>query len=340
MTAPAETVAAAPTATPALEVRDLVVRYGTGRKARSAPPAVDGVSFDIAPGETLGLVGESGSGKSTIGKAVLGLQPPTSGTVKLHGQDITDHAAQAAQPAGGRPAGRLPGPVLLAQPRPHDRPDPGRAAPAHGRSVVEQALAKARTGLESVGLPGDAVDRYPSQFSGGQRQRIAIARALVCDPKVVVLDEPVLGPGPLDPGAGAQSARRPARPARPLVPVHRPRPRRRPVPRAADRRALPRPDHGDRSGRGGQPDAAAPVHGRADRCRPGAAAGRAGRPPGRPRGARGRHRRRGAARRHRLPVRAALPAGHGDLRGRSARRCGWSTATSPPATTPSACPRL
>ena len=92
MTAPAETRrdAAAAAATPALEIRDLVVRYGSGRKARSAPRRpIDGVSFDIAPGETLGLVGESGSGKSTIGKAVLGLQPPTAGTVRLHGQDIT-----------------------------------------------------------------------------------------------------------------------------------------------------------------------------------------------------------------------------------------------------------
>ena len=88
MTAPAHTRPATPLA-PALEIRDLVVRYGRGRKARQAPPAIDGVSFDIAPGETVGLVGESGSGKSTIGKAVLGLQPPTAGTVKLHGRDIT-----------------------------------------------------------------------------------------------------------------------------------------------------------------------------------------------------------------------------------------------------------
>src|SRR4051794_16332978 len=89
MTAPAPVAAAAPVTTPALEVRDLVVRYGSGRTARNAPPAVDGVSFAIAPGETLGLVGESGSGKTTIGKAVLGLQPPSAGTVKVHGQDIT-----------------------------------------------------------------------------------------------------------------------------------------------------------------------------------------------------------------------------------------------------------
>src|SRR3954452_14162292 len=93
MTAPAETRSndsvVPSTGTPALEIRDLVVRYGSGRKARHAPPAIDGVSFDILPGETVGLVGESGSGKSTIGKAVLGLQPPASGTVKLHGRDIT-----------------------------------------------------------------------------------------------------------------------------------------------------------------------------------------------------------------------------------------------------------
>jgi len=175
---------------PALEVRDLVVRYGSGRKARNTPPAVDGVSFDIAPGETLGVVGESGSGKSTIGKAVLGLQPPTSGTVKLHGQDITSMSLKqrSTQVADLR--------VVFQDP--YSSLNPARTI---GQTLVEplrlmgikgaEALAKARSGLESVGLPGDAVDRYPAQFSGGQRQRIAIARALVCDPKVVVLDEPV-----------------------------------------------------------------------------------------------------------------------------------------------------
>jgi peptide/nickel transport system ATP-binding protein len=190
MTAPAEAIPAVPTTIPALEVRDLVVRYGHGRKARTAPPAVDGVSFDIAPGETLGLVGESGSGKSTIGKAVLGLQPPTAGTVKLHGQDITSMSLKqrSTQVADLR--------VVFQDP--YSSLNPARTI---GQTLVEPlrllgikgdaALAKARSGLESVGLPGDAVDRYPAQFSGGQRQRIAIARALVCDPKVVVLDEPV-----------------------------------------------------------------------------------------------------------------------------------------------------
>jgi peptide/nickel transport system ATP-binding protein len=190
MTAPAETIAAAPVTTPALEVRDLVVRYGSGRKTRNTPPAVDGVSFDIAPGETLGLVGESGSGKSTIGKAVLGLQPPTAGTVTLHGQDITSMSLKQRS--------RVVADLRVVFQDPYSSLNPARTI---GQTLVEplrlmgikgaQALAKARSGLESVGLPGDAVDRFPSQFSGGQRQRIAIARALVCDPKVVVLDEPV-----------------------------------------------------------------------------------------------------------------------------------------------------
>ncbi len=190
MTAPAAAVPAPPVATPALEVRDLVVRYGRGRKARDLPPAVDGVSFDIAPGETLGLVGESGSGKSTIGKAVLGLQPPSAGSVKLHGRDITSMSLKERS--------RVVADLRVVFQDPYSSLNPARTI---GQTLVEPlrlmgikgdaALAKARSGLESVGLPGDAVDRYPSQFSGGQRQRIAIARALVCDPKVVVLDEPV-----------------------------------------------------------------------------------------------------------------------------------------------------
>ena len=184
------TAVSAASTVPALEVRDLVVRYGSGRRARNAPPAVDGVSFDIAPGETLGLVGESGSGKSTIGKALLGLQKPSGGTVRVHGQDITAMSL--------RQRSRQVADLRVVFQDPYSSLNPARTI---GQTLVEplrlmgvrgpDALQRARAGVESVGLPGDAVERFPAQFSGGQRQRIAIARALVCDPKVVVLDEPV-----------------------------------------------------------------------------------------------------------------------------------------------------
>ncbi|MGH1503231.1 MAG: oligopeptide/dipeptide ABC transporter ATP-binding protein [Acidimicrobiales bacterium] len=174
----------------ALDVRDLVVRYGSGRKAMKTPPAVDGVSFDIAPGETLGLVGESGSGKSTIGKALLGLQPPNSGTVTLNGKDITDASLKQRRSLASElrvvfqdPYSSLNPARTIAQ----TLSEPLRLIGVEG----DEARARVVAAIESVGLPAEAVDRRPAQFSGGQRQRVAIARALVCDPSVVVLDEPV-----------------------------------------------------------------------------------------------------------------------------------------------------
>lgn len=186
--APTESSLASQTA--ALDVTDLVVRYGKGRKAAKLPAAVDGVTFHIKPGETLGLVGESGSGKSTIGKALIGLQPPTSGTVLLHGKDITDASLKQRASVASE--------LRVVFQDPYSSLNPIRTI---GQTLGEplaligvtgdEARRRSIEALESVGLPGDAIDRFPVQFSGGQRQRVAIARALVCDPKVIVLDEPV-----------------------------------------------------------------------------------------------------------------------------------------------------
>lgn len=171
----------------ALCVRDLVVHYG--RRHRT-PPAVNGVSFDIAPGETLGLVGESGSGKSTIGKAILGLQAASSGSVTLNGTDITTASLRQRRVSAIDLRAVFQDPYSSLNP-----------AQTIGQTLVEplrvlrvpkqEQWQRARDALEAVGLPSDAIDRSPAQFSGGQRQRVAIARALVCDPRVIVLDEPV-----------------------------------------------------------------------------------------------------------------------------------------------------
>lgn len=183
----AEAVLSAPAM---LEVRDLVVRYGRGRKAASAPAAVDGVGFTIRPGETVGLVGESGSGKSTIGKAILGLQKVSGGSISFQGSDIT-HAGPARRQELGRELRAVfqdPNSSL----NPRKTIGASLAEPLRVRGVAAaEARTRAEEMLERVGLPREAVDRYPSQFSGGQRQRISVARALICEPKLVVCDEAV-----------------------------------------------------------------------------------------------------------------------------------------------------
>ena len=170
---------------PLLEVRNLVVRYG-----RKGAAAVDDVSFTIARGETLGLVGESGSGKTTIGRAILGLQPVTSGEIWFEGRNITRASVAERRSLQGDLRAVFQDPYSSLNPR---RPigdalaEPLRVAgvPRSARGLrIDQALG-------AVGLPLGSADRYPRQFSGGQRQRIAIARALVTDPRLVVCDEAV-----------------------------------------------------------------------------------------------------------------------------------------------------
>ncbi|MFH5879426.1 oligopeptide/dipeptide ABC transporter ATP-binding protein [Arthrobacter sp. NA-172] len=175
---------------PMLDVKDLVVRYGNGRKASSAPAAVDGVSFSIQAGETVGLVGESGSGKSTIGKAILGLQKVSGGSIAFQGKDITSPDAARRRALGSELRAVFQDPNSSLNPR--MTIGASLAEPLRVRGVsAGEARTRARDMLERVGLAGDAVDRYPSQFSGGQRQRISVARALICEPQLVVCDEAV-----------------------------------------------------------------------------------------------------------------------------------------------------
>ncbi|ADX72851.1 ABC transporter ATP-binding protein [Pseudarthrobacter phenanthrenivorans] len=177
-------------AQPLLEVKDLVVRYGRGRKAAAAPAAVDRVSLSIAPGETVGLVGESGSGKSTIGKAILGLQKVAGGSVTYQGRDITSAGGAQRRALGGELRAVFQDPNSSLNPRNTVGSSLAEPLRLRGMSAAE-ARAKAEDMMERVGLPREAVDRYPSQFSGGQRQRISVARALICDPRLVVCDEAV-----------------------------------------------------------------------------------------------------------------------------------------------------
>jgi ABC-type glutathione transport system ATPase component len=171
-----------------LEVEDLEVHYGLGRQRRRV---LDGVSLTVSPGEAIGVIGETGSGKTTLARAVLGLVP-FSGRVVIDGQDVSK--ARARQWRDLRRAG-------VAQYVFQDSLrslDPDLAV---GKSLVEPLLiqgipraeAEARAGafLDRVHLDAELLDRLPGALSGGQRQRVAVARALVTEPKLIMLDEPV-----------------------------------------------------------------------------------------------------------------------------------------------------
>jgi peptide/nickel transport system ATP-binding protein len=182
--------------TPLLEVTDLRKYFPqytqTLIKRKSAPvKAVDGVSFSVGAGETLGLVGESGCGKSTAGRSVLRLIEPTSGSIKLDGEDITragtnrlrrlrrDLQMVFQDPIGSlnprHPVGSIIGAPFTIQ----------NVKPPRGVKAEVQSL------MERVGLNPEHYNRYPHEFSGGQRQRIGVARAIALRPKLIVCDEPV-----------------------------------------------------------------------------------------------------------------------------------------------------
>ena len=180
--------------TPILNVRDLGVTYGSGGswllKKKASPVAVEDISFDILPGQTLGLVGESGSGKSTTGRAVLGLIPFT-GSVMIDGRDIGGLSQRAMQPVRRTAQMIFQDPYASLDPRMSVGAAIAEPLVIHGLGGRSERQDKVGDLLRRVGLTPDAASRYPHEFSGGQRQRICIARALALNPKLIVADESV-----------------------------------------------------------------------------------------------------------------------------------------------------
>ena len=174
---------------PLLTVEHLVVEFPAGRGRRVH--AVSDVSFDVLPGETMGLVGESGCGKSTTGRAVMQLPPPTGGVVRFDGEEMTKLKGEALRRMRPRMQMIFQDPISSLNPRRTvgDIVAEPLAIWRKGDKAQEQTV---REVLETVGLDYDtAAGRRPHQFSGGQCQRISIARALVMDPKLLICDEPV-----------------------------------------------------------------------------------------------------------------------------------------------------
>jgi ABC-type oligopeptide transport system ATPase subunit len=193
-TQPAPMPAAAPPA-PLLSVRNLKtyfpVRTGLLQRVTDHVRAVDDVSFDIAPGETLGLVGESGCGKTTVGRTILRLVPHTSGEVVFEGRDVFTLRGDALKQMRRHMQIIFQDPAGSLNPRMRIAAIVGEPLIVHGLVTDKSQLRhEVENLLVRCGMPKQAADRYPHEFSGGQRQRIGIARALALQPKFIVCDEP------------------------------------------------------------------------------------------------------------------------------------------------------
>ncbi len=188
-----------PIATPLVEIRGLTKTYtrppSLWERMTKTPPqtlyAVDDIDLTIAQGEILGLVGESGSGKTTLGRSLLRLVEPTRGEVRFKGQNIIGLPRSKMQPIRRRMQMIFQDPYSSLNPRMSIRQAIGEALTVHRICGPRDVEARIYALLAMVGLPPDAIDRYPRHFSGGQRQRIGIARALAVEPEFIVADEPV-----------------------------------------------------------------------------------------------------------------------------------------------------
>ena len=180
---------------PLLQVQGLhkhyALRGGVLGRTLGVLRAVAGVSFEVMPGQTLGLVGESGCGKSTLGRALMRLEEPTAGRVLFEGRDLA-HAT-------GKELLQLRRQIQMVFQDPYSSLNPRMTVGeivrepllVHRIGSKPEQLERVRSLLQTVGLAADAMERYPSEFSGGQRQRIGVARALALEPKLLIADEPV-----------------------------------------------------------------------------------------------------------------------------------------------------
>lgn len=181
---------------PLLQIRDLkkhfVTESGVFRKKKQLVQAVDGVSFDVFPGETLGVVGESGCGKSTLGRTLLKLYEPTEGNIQFEDRDITKISSGAMRPLRRKMQMIFQDPYASLNPRMTVGNVIGEALSIHKIATDKDGIERrVRKLLDTVGLRPESLYRYPHEFSGGQRQRIGIARALAVDPTFIVCDEPI-----------------------------------------------------------------------------------------------------------------------------------------------------
>jgi oligopeptide transport system ATP-binding protein len=181
---------------PLLEVTDLVKHFPVKRgllidREVGRVRAVDGVSFSVARGETLGLVGESGSGKSTLARSVLQLLRPSSGSVRFEGREIAGLSRRRMRPLRREMQMIFQDPYASLNPHKRVGQIVGEPLRLHGDTSGGELRRRVQELLERVGLAPEHYDRFPHEFSGGQRQRIGIARAIAPRPKLIVADEPV-----------------------------------------------------------------------------------------------------------------------------------------------------